>query len=553
MRRFERIASFKLTVALCSLGTFVLTGCGGGGSGSGSSTGSGGQLSAEIFWEQPSDSAGGDAALAGLASEPGFGEELPAAVTTVRLDFRPATGEPCCVAIDPEQVEVDPERGRRSVVLTKIPAGPGTLTVAGFPGASATAPPGVFATCELEPAAAASPCEVDSLDGPSFLSEPTLVAVEANSEVNAGEILVPAIPFIITDSLAPAPGTSTRSPFAVGATVAFSGAQAPIETVQISSVPGGPIPVELTACDDATDNPCSSGGDLEVSGIRATGTASAPPGDVTIEVLAPVADGGEAVRLTYELEVSGTDSPTPSPTETNPPATPPATPTATRLATATPTNRPPATPTRTRTPRQTRTPGEPTATPNARCGPSPATDCRQSIEGNRSLLLFSKPTNPDNNRLLFRWERGNFTQRREFGDPGLSTSYAFCIYDEIDGVPTLVRQLFLPPGPDCADVSTACWSVTEDGFRYDDPSGTRNGIEQLDLVAGLPGRATIRFRAGGTALRRPSLPFEQESRVLVQIKNDFESGYCWEAGFSRPSARNDSTLFRDTGDSPNAR
>ena len=133
-----------------ALGLLGVLGCGSGGD-SGADVGGRGRLSARVFWEQSDSGADPLAGLSGTAPAGGFGAELPAAVTTVRLDFAPAVGTPCCVAVDPSQLSVDPVTGRRSVVLSDIPVGAGFLTIAGFPGATAAAPVG--ATSHLCPRA----------------------------------------------------------------------------------------------------------------------------------------------------------------------------------------------------------------------------------------------------------------------------------------------------------------------------------------------------------------------------------------------------------------
>ncbi len=520
----------RATAALVgsSLSLAVL-GCGG----SGSSDGGAGSLSARVFWQQPDGS--GDAITSGTSPSGGFGPELPAAVRTVRLDFAPSSGAACCVAIDPSGLVVDPDTGRRRVVLTQLPSGPGLLTIAGFPGGSAPAPAGANTTCGLEPADVASPCVASSLDGPSFISAPTDVTVRAGTQVNAGDILVPAVPFIVTTTLQPVPGGSVPAPVQLGATVAISGTTLPIDDIDIATTPGGAAAVTLTACDDATSNPCSPGGALEVRGLRAVGQANVPSGNATVEIVA-TGDGTPPLSLSYDFTSQGaapSATPTGAPQATSTSTVPPSTPPPSRTV-ATPTFTP------TQTIRATAVPGSPTATPDFLCGPAPASTCQRPIDGTRSSLVIGIDNNPADDRMVFEWERGNFVDGRDFGDPGLATSYSICIYDGIDGTSTLVRELYIPPGDD--------WSPTDDGFRYDDPSGRRDGIERIDLVAGQPGRANIFVRGGGVELDPPTLPFEQNPTMIYQVKNDSEGGHCWETVFSRPAERNDAALFRDNGD-----
>ncbi len=530
----------------------LLPACGGGGSAGGGDGSGFGQLAARASWQQPGDAGALDGARISGASDGGFGPELPASVRTVRIDFAPADGVACCVAIDPSLLDVNPGTGRRRVVLDRIPAGPGDLTIAGFPGAIATAPAGFSQTCEVQPAEVASPCVAGAIDTPSFISAPTSLVVPPGSAVDAGDILVPATPFFVTASLAPAPNASATAPFPVAATVAIAAGDLGIDALSIVTTPGGPANLTFSPCDDLGGPPCSPGGALQVHGLRATGTSGAiADGAATVDVAA-LAAGVERLQIAYGINVQpAPPTLTRTPTRTQVPTatdTPPATRTSlpTRTPTVTPTDAPDtATPTR----RPTDAPGSPTATPDAMCGPQPIERCRQSIEAGQSDLIIGTSGNPSNDRLVFEWDRGNFTELEDFGDPGLLTSYAVCIYDAVGGVPVLVRQLFVPPGPDCPDAQ-ACWTRTEDGHRYQDDSGARDGVMQIILRAGLPGRANIRVRAEGINLAPPSLPLQQDQTITVQVRNDFEDGKCWEAKFSKPAERNDPTLFRDRGDQP---
>jgi YVTN family beta-propeller protein len=350
------VASFLLAVA----------GCGGGGGSS--DLGGGGGLSFRALWQQPTQ---GSSALAvaeqgARPSSGGFGPELPASVTTVRFVFVPETGDACCVAVDPSTVPIDPVSGQRLLVLTSLPVGAATVTVAGFPTEFAPAPPGVVQTCATRPDAAALACDPDRLQTPSFLSDPQPVEILQQQRTDAGDILVPSRPFLLAGSLHPAPGQSAPNPLA--ASFVIADAAAGIDAASIAaavSVGGQPVadaPLMLHACDDSTAPPCSDGGGLNVSGYaveRAPQLLEAGAAQMSITARNG-ADTPRSVDFSYPFTMSApptaTSTVTSTPTATATPtftgtatATFTATATATFTATATPTATFTATPTFTAT------------------------------------------------------------------------------------------------------------------------------------------------------------------------------------------------------------
>jgi hypothetical protein len=180
----------------------------------------------------------------------------------------------------------------------------------------------------------------------------------------------------------------------------------------------------------------------------------------------------------------------------------------------------------------------------------PLERCRRSIEAGRSSLLIRRSGGFGiDDRLEYDWLRGNFIALRDFGDPGLFTTYSICLYDTVAGEPALIGQWTIPPGPDCP--ADGCWrTVIDRGFQYRDVLGTRDGIREIDLFAGLPGRASIAVRGSGVNVNVPALPLEQDPTVIVQVKNDFEAGKCWEERFSGRPEDNDETKFLAAGDGP---
>lgn len=347
----------------------ALTGCGGGSSGgSGQPGGSG--LGFRALWQQPSAAVSPLSAGSSRAqTEGGFGTELPASVTTVRFVFQSANGSACCVAVDPTTVPIDPSSGQRQLVLTSLPPGPGTLNIAGFPTTFAPAPAGVGTMCTTRPAGQS--CSLDRIQSPSFLSGLHPVQIISDQQNDAGDILVPSVPFLVPGELDPAIGGNGTNPLVARFVVADASTGVAASSIAALVTQGATVddgaPLVLSACNDATASPCSSGGALEVKGYRVE-TRSLPlaEGSAELRVTAQnLASPPAALDFAYGFTAAPppTATPTDTPTST---ATPTATPTRTptRTPTDTPTYTPTATPTETPTHTPTATPTEtPTRTP----------------------------------------------------------------------------------------------------------------------------------------------------------------------------------------------
>jgi hypothetical protein len=143
---------------------------------------------------------------------------------------------------------------------------------------------------------------------------------------------------------------------------------------------------------------------------------------------------------------------------------------------------------------------------------------------------------------LWKWTKGEATSVGELGDPVGATTYALCIYDETGGTPVLKSASLIPP--------SSAWAATGHGFKYSDSSAAVAGIKTVLLKSGDAGKTKIIVKGQGDALDMPALPLSQDPQVVVQLKNTFESGHCWEARFSGPAKKNDMSVFKDKGEAP---
>jgi hypothetical protein len=219
MRGHDGVSSFgcKVLAGFLLFASLWTAGCGGGG-GSGGGSATGGGLSVNALWEQPDGGNGSGAQSAAQQAGGGFGPDLPASVVTVRFLFRSSGGTNCCLAVDPDAVPTDPETGQRLLTLASLPAGPGTLTITGFP--TDFAPnDGVLDRCETNPAGVGAFCDAGQTQSPSFASDPKAVNIVAGAQNDAGDIEIPAVPFVLPGSLSPAPGTDASNPIEARAIV----------------------------------------------------------------------------------------------------------------------------------------------------------------------------------------------------------------------------------------------------------------------------------------------------------------------------------------------
>jgi hypothetical protein len=169
---------------------------------------------------------------------------------------------------------------------------------------------------------------------------------------------------------------------------------------------------------------------------------------------------------------------------------------------------------------------------------TPAPACRLPAVPRTSLLQLRDRANSVNDQLKWKWAHGAATTKAEFGNPTIDTAYAFCVYDESGGTPSLIMEKTIPAG--------VRWRERANGFRYSDRHSTQGGIGKVDLKMGIAGRATILVKGKGQPLALPSLPLAQDPTVTVQLWN-VRDDRCWAARFST-NQKNLTDQFRAKAD-----
>jgi hypothetical protein len=162
---------------------------------------------------------------------------------------------------------------------------------------------------------------------------------------------------------------------------------------------------------------------------------------------------------------------------------------------------------------------------------APASGCKTALQ---SLLLLKRAGNPDRDKIVWKWQKGELTDIGELGNPTASTTYGLCVYDATD---TLIADLILPAG-------APPWSTLGNGgFKYKDISLTNGGAQLAIVKPGAPGRAKAQVKGKGADLADPPLG-ALVLPLTVQLRND-DTSACFEHSFDVPDViRNDTEQFK---------
>ncbi len=158
------------------------------------------------------------------------------------------------------------------------------------------------------------------------------------------------------------------------------------------------------------------------------------------------------------------------------------------------------------------------------CVPTIDNGCKQSAVTSIALKTAGTPA------VIWKWQNGDATELRDFGDPTTTTDYDFCIYDgDVDqnGSPGLVLSAQAPAGRH--------WYRKAAGFGYQSRDLAPDGMKRIRLRAGGAGaaRAVVAGQGPNLALRPlPSIVMP----LTVQLKSrSGATAPCWSAVYTRPA------------------
>jgi hypothetical protein len=164
---------------------------------------------------------------------------------------------------------------------------------------------------------------------------------------------------------------------------------------------------------------------------------------------------------------------------------------------------------------------------------APRTGCGSAA---KASLLIEENGTPSQNKLVWKWSKGQATSFADFGNlggPGGTTAYSLYVYS--GATQTLAVTI-----PD----SSTKWTVlgANKGYKYKDPSGAADGVQKAQLKAGAAGKAKALIDAEGSNL--PAATLGLALPVTAQLVNS-QNGVCYTTTFA--SAKNNTpTEFKAT-------
>jgi hypothetical protein len=162
------------------------------------------------------------------------------------------------------------------------------------------------------------------------------------------------------------------------------------------------------------------------------------------------------------------------------------------------------------------------------CPPAPAA-CRTALS---STFTFKDRADNNNDRLTWRWKKGQQTTDAEFLDPTTTVTTALCLY--AGTAASLISESTVPPSP-------TLWHIGDNGkIWYKDPTASNDAIRYVLLRSGAAGAARIVVKGRGSALPDLTLPFTGLP-LIVQLHQD-DGTPCWGSTFSTASVNTDKRL-----------
>jgi hypothetical protein len=164
----------------------------------------------------------------------------------------------------------------------------------------------------------------------------------------------------------------------------------------------------------------------------------------------------------------------------------------------------------------------------AGCQTAPLNGCRQAV---KSIFLVKDNATDSKDKLIFKWIKGDLTDKTDFADPTATATYDLCIYSSVTEDLVGTAQV----GP-----SALLWTENTKGYKYKDSNGTQSSIQKIIVKAGAQGKAKALVKGKGVDL--PDLPpaanssLDLDLPVRVQLVNS-DSGVCFEGTFDTGDIR----------------
>jgi cysteine-rich repeat protein len=154
---------------------------------------------------------------------------------------------------------------------------------------------------------------------------------------------------------------------------------------------------------------------------------------------------------------------------------------------------------------------------------TPVAGCRSAT---KSLLIMKNRSPDTQDKVVWKWIKGQSTAQADFGVPTGTTQYALCIYN---GTASALVADYTVPG------DSVKWSpISTKGYTYTDSSGAEDGITKVTLKGSTSNKSKCLVKGKGTDLADPDLEaLDDNNLVIVQLVNDSTS-VCFESRFEQP-------------------
>lgn len=178
------------------------------------------------------------------------------------------------------------------------------------------------------------------------------------------------------------------------------------------------------------------------------------------------------------------------------------------------------------------------------CPTTRRTDCITGESGKSSFSIADDQDSVIKDKLKLKIGKAGLTAIADFGDPTTADDLVLCVWDSTAGNDRLAYWSTARAAGTCD--GAPCWSSTSKGFSYSDKFAEHSAFSKAKLAAGEAGKAGVALQGSGVGLRPPTLPFDNDTSLAVQVLSG-ATGKCWGATFSTPKV-NTSTKYSAKSD-----
>lgn len=147
---------------------------------------------------------------------------------------------------------------------------------------------------------------------------------------------------------------------------------------------------------------------------------------------------------------------------------------------------------------------------------APRPGCRAA---GKSILLIEDDGDDEEDKLIWKWLKGEATSQGDFADPTAATDYTLCVYAGTSSVLAAT-----------VDADPLRWKeIGSTGYKYTDSTASDSGIKRIVLSGKGAGKSKVLVKGKGVALPDPALELPEPVTAQL-VKSD--SPLCWGAEYA---------------------